>query len=111
MFEEPSEAVLEPLRGLEEPLAQEEQKAGQDSLLANRLRAFRLWVHYCLLCKESEFHEKVSRDKERGRAVEQAVRDWLRQHREFLATNGLASPSDVDYMAGPVVDRRLRLFQ
>jgi len=68
-------------------------------------------VHYCALCKESEYHEKVTHDKEKGRAAENAIRDWLNGQREFLVKNGFLTNGDLNYMAGPVVNRHLARFK
>ncbi|HIE51956.1 MAG TPA: DUF4838 domain-containing protein [Armatimonadetes bacterium] len=111
MFEEPSEDVVAQLRNLAVQLEETEESVADDEPLTTRIKGFRVWVHYCALCKESEYHEKVTHDKEKGCAAENAIRDWLNGQREFLVKNGFLTNGDLNYMAGPVVNRHLARFK
>ncbi len=111
MFEEPSQRVIDAihlaLHALEAGF-EAARSAGGDRLLATRIEGMRLWVRYCALCKESELHEKVTHDYEKGRAAEQAIRKLLNDHKDFLVGSNFMSAEDVAYVAGDVVDRHLR---
>jgi len=111
MFEEPSEGVVAGLRNLAARLEGVEKSVMGDNTLALRVKGFRLWVYYCALCKESEYHEKVTHDKEKGRMVENAIRDFLKGQRDFLVGNGFLTDGALNYMAGSVVDRHLQRFK
>jgi len=110
MFQDPSQQVINELQSLEAKCEASVAMVCGDDVLTKRIQSMRLWVRYCALCKESEFHEKVTHDKERGKAVEQEIRKWLNDNKEFLISNRLMSMHDLAYVAGPVVDRHLRLF-
>jgi hypothetical protein len=110
MFQEPSQNIIDQLRSLEADCEESLARVRSDETLAKRIEGMRLWVHYCSLCKESEFHEKVTVDKERGKAVEYKIREWLKDNKEFLVSNRFMSEQDLAYLAGPVVERHLRLF-
>jgi hypothetical protein len=111
MFGEPSQKVIDELRALEAKSDVASGMAGDDDVLVTRIEGMRLWVHYCALCKESELHEKVTHDKEKGQAIEHTIRKLLNDKKDFLVNNGFMNAEDVAYVAGDVVDRHLRMFK
>ena len=111
MFEPPSEEVVARLRALGARMREVEGSAGGDEALRRRLKAMRLWVEYCALAKESEFHEKVTKNPDRGREVELAIRKLFQENKDFLVRNGLMREWDVNYVAGSVVNRHLAVFE
>ncbi|MEM3693074.1 MAG: DUF4838 domain-containing protein [Candidatus Bathyarchaeia archaeon] len=111
MFQGPSQEIIDELRSLKARCEAILSKVVNDDALAKRVEGMRLWVHYCALCKESEFHEKVTMDKEKGKAVEREIRKWLNDNKEFLVSHRFMSAQDLAYIAGPVVERHLRLFE
>ncbi len=110
MFEPPSKEVVEKLRALDNRMEEALRKA-KDDLLRRRIKGLRLWVRYCALAKESEYHEKVTRDGRQGREVELAIRKLFQDNKDFLVKNGLMRENDVNFVAGNVVNRHLRIFE
>ena len=108
MFQEPSQQSVDALHVLETKFDSTKSIAGGDDLLFTRIKGMGLWVCYCALCKESELHEKVTRDHGKGRVVEQAIRKLLDDHKDFLVSNNFMSAADVKYVAGEVVERHMR---
>lgn len=112
MFEPPSREVLKALRDLEGECAAALEGIGDERLqLQRRVKGMHLWVQYCVLSKESEFHEKVTQDRERGRAVELQIRRLFIENRDFLVRNGFMTEDDLLYIAMTVVDHHLRIFE
>jgi len=109
MFEPPSAEVVGRLKALK-PKIEEALKRATDDLLRRRLKGMSIWVEYCALAKESELHEKVTKDAKKGKAVELSIRRLFQENKKFLVENGLMREWDVNYVAGPVVDRHLALF-
>ncbi|MEA3476810.1 MAG: DUF4838 domain-containing protein [Bacteroidota bacterium] len=88
MFDEPSQQGIEILRALSVPLANAEMEVMTDEKRSLRVKGFRLWVHYCALCKESEYHQKITKNKEKGIETENTINKWLQEKSEFLVANG-----------------------
>jgi len=107
MFEPPCTEVVDKLKALEPKLDKIRTK---DETIGKRLRSFRLWVRYCALCKESELHQKVTKDQEKGCSAELAIRKLLNDNKDFLVNNGFMGRGDLDYVALTVVSRHLQAF-
>ena len=110
MFETPGEGVVNELRGLDAKLGDTEKTSASDPVLSARVKGFRIWAQYCALCKESEFHEKVTHDDEKGLAAESAIRERLTKNKDFLVSNNFMNAGDLAYITGEVVDRHLMHF-
>jgi hypothetical protein len=110
MFEEPSHAVIDELHALEKRFDVANIMSGSNDMLTTRIEGMRLWVRYCALCKESELHEKITHDNQKGQTIEQAIRKLLNDHKDFLVSNGFMSAEDIGYLADDVVKRHLRVF-
>lgn len=111
MFEPPSETAVGQLRALDTEFDAALLQVGDEEALQRRIQAMRLWVRYCALCKESEFHEKVTQDAEKGRAVELAIRQLFTDNKDFLVKNGFVTEGDLSYVANDVVNRHLRALE
>jgi len=107
MFEEPSQKVVDELHSLEARFDIASSIASGDKIFVTRIEGMRLWVQYCALCKDSEFHAKVTHDFEKGRATEQAIRKLLNDNKDFLINNRFMSGEDLKLIAGDVVERNI----
>ncbi|MBS7653522.1 DUF4838 domain-containing protein [Candidatus Bathyarchaeota archaeon] len=111
MFEKPTRKVVDELYTLEGKISDIMPIAGCDDILVTRVKGMKLWIQYCALCKDSEFHEKITHHKEEGRNIELAIRELLEKHDDFLVGEGFMSKNDIAYLAGEVVNRHLRIFE
>ncbi|MBS7633979.1 DUF4838 domain-containing protein [Candidatus Bathyarchaeota archaeon] len=71
MFEKPARKAVDELYTLEEKIDDIMPIVECDDTLATRVKGMQLWIRYCALCKDSEFHEKITHDKEGGRRREE----------------------------------------
>jgi hypothetical protein len=110
IFEPPTEAVMAELRALDAKLSEAQKAAGADAILAARVKGFAIWTQYCVLCRESELHEKVTHDDEKGLAAEEAIRKLLKDNQRFLVENNLMTAGDLGYITGEVVSKHLIHF-
>ena len=110
MFEPPGEAAVNALRALDAKLGEAEKAAANDATLSARVKGLRVWAQYGALCKESELHEKVTHDDEKGLAAENAIRELLKSNQDFLVKNGVMGAGDLAYITGDVVERHVVHF-
>ncbi len=98
------------LRELEAKLDEAIEKVGDDEILKQRIRVMKLWVHYCALAKESEYHIKITREGKKGREVELSIRKLFEENRDFLVKTGLLTEGDVRFLAESVVNYNLTIY-
>jgi hypothetical protein len=91
------------LRELEKKL-DEIAKWSKDEIIKKRIEVLKLWVSYCALAKESEYHIKITRDKEKGKEVEQKIKNLFKENKEFLGRTGLLTEGDIEFLAEKVTD-------
>ncbi len=105
---EPSQESLEMLRHLDATFDEALRLAGGDAMLQTRIKAARLHAQYCALCLESDVAQKVMGDKARAADVERSIRDFLREHGDFLVRSGcFGGPGNLDLPRDRCVQRRL----
>jgi S-methylmethionine-dependent homocysteine/selenocysteine methylase len=97
------------LRELEKKL-DEIAKWSKDEIIKKRIEVLKLWVSYCALAKESEYHIKITRDKEKGKEVEQKIKNLFKENKEFLARTGLLTEGDIEFLAEKVTDFNLSVY-
>jgi hypothetical protein len=85
-------------------------KVGNDEILRQRIEVMKLWVRYCALAKESEYHVKITRDREKGRQVEQNIRKLFEENKEFLVKTGLLTEGDVRFLAEQVTNYNMTVY-
>ncbi len=100
---------LKKLRELEARLDGAIAKVGNDEVLRQRIEVMKLWVGYCALVKESEYH-RVMRDRQKGREVELSIRKLLEENRDFLVRTGLVTEGDLKFLAENVVNYNLTVY-
>ncbi len=98
------------LRELETRLDEALEKVGNEEILKQRIQVMKSWVRYCALAKESEYHIKITRDKQKGREVEMSIRKLFEENKDFLVSTGLLSEGDVQFLAHSVVDYNLTVY-
>jgi 5-carboxymethyl-2-hydroxymuconate isomerase len=62
------------------------------------------------LAKESEYHVKITRDREKGRQVEQNIRKLFEENKEFLVKTGLLTEGDVRFLAEQVTNYNMTVY-
>ena len=98
------------LRQLEARLDEAITQVGNDTILRQRIEVMKVWVRYCALAKESEYHVKITRDRQRGREVELSIRKLLEESRELLVNSGLLTEGDLRFLAEQVVNYNLSVY-
>jgi hypothetical protein len=98
------------LRELETKLDEAIAKVGDDEILKQRIQVMKLWVRYCALAKESEYHIKITRDRQKGREVELSIRKLFEENKDFLVKTGLLTEGDVKFLAESVVNYNLTVY-
>lgn len=101
---------LKRLRELEARLDEAISKVGEDEILRQRIQVMKLWVQYCALAKESEYHQKITRDRQKGREIELSIRKLLQENKDFLVGNGLLTEGDLKFLAESVVNYNLTVY-
>lgn len=109
MHEPPSLAGVEQLQGLSVSVETTLEQIGNDELLRKRIGAMSLWVKYCSLCKESQYHVETTEVSDLGQAAEMAIRQLLTENKEFLIGNNFITQDDLDIVATNVVDYHIGL--
>jgi hypothetical protein len=98
------------LRELETRLDEAIAKVGNDEVLKQRIEVMKIWLRYCALAKESEYHIKITRDKQKGREVELAIRKLFEENKDFLVKTGLLDEGAVNFLAETVTNYNLRVY-
>jgi hypothetical protein len=98
------------LKELETQLDEMIKKIRKDEILKQRIEVMKLWVRYCTFVKESEYHAKITRDKEKGKKVEENIRKLFEENKDFLVKTGLMKEEDVEYLAQQVTKSNLSFY-
>jgi hypothetical protein len=98
------------LRELEVKLDEALAKVGSDETIKQRIEVMKLWVHYCALAKESEYHVKITRNREKGRGVEMSIRQFFDENQDILVKTGLLGQGDVRFLAEQTVNNNLTVY-
>jgi hypothetical protein len=83
---------------------------GSDETIKQRIEVMKLWVHYCALAKESEYHVKITRNREKGRGVELSIRQFFDENQDILVKTGLLGQGDVRFLAEQTVNNNLTVY-
>jgi len=98
------------LKELEAKLDQAIAKVGSDETIKQRIAIMKLWVRYCALAKESEYHVKITRSRDKGREVELSIRKFFEENEETLVKSGLMGKGDVRFLAEQTVNNNLTVY-
>jgi hypothetical protein len=98
------------LRELETKLDEAIVKVSNDEILKQRVEVMKLWLRYCALVKESEYHVKITRDRGKGREVELSIRKLFEENKDFLVKTGLLTEGDVRFLAEQVTNYNLTVY-
>jgi len=105
---DPSQESLQTLRDLDATFGDALRLVREDEVLRTRIKAARLHAQYCALCLESEVAQRVVGDKARTADVERSIRDFLREHGDFLVRSGcFGGAGDLSLPRDRCVQRRL----
>jgi len=105
-----ADTPIKRLKELEVQLDEAMVKFGNEEILKQRITVLKLWVGYCALAKESEYHVKITRNKEKGREIEHGIRVFFEENKEFLLKTGLFTEEGVCFLAEKVTDFNLSFY-